>query len=77
MPPKVLVVRMLRARLGVGAVGVADRLGSLDVPQLTGAAVVEAQVLQQGAHAAVEDHRAALLGELGEDAHDRLPSWSR
>ena len=53
--------------LGVRPVRVADDVGPLDVPQLTGAAVVEAAVLQQRAHAAVDQDRAGG-GEVGEGA---------
>ena len=62
-----------RPRVGVRRVRRPDRVGVLEVPELTGGAVLEAAVLQQGAHPAVEQHRPTRAQQGGEPVHVAQP----
>ena len=55
-----------RRILGVDAV---HDIGSLDVPELPGHACFESALLQERAHATVEEHQVAIGEQLCESVH--------
>ena len=63
-----------RPRIGVRHVRRADRVGVLEVPELTGCTVLEAAVLEQRAHGAVEQHRTVRAQQRREPVHWPSPS---
>ncbi len=73
MPPNVLVVRIRAPAAAYASWIPAIDVGPIDVPELSGPAVVESLLLEQRAHAAVQQD-GAVADEAAQPVHDASPS---